>query len=391
MEGFANREAISNDLPRVGAIRSIADVGSVAFEWELVNDSRVDGYYLYRKEVNDAEFLRVGRVDSRFGAHYVDSGLKPNTLYLYKIITYNKASNTISRDSDVLEARTLSLAPLSFAKAMSGYPRKIKVLWAPHTDPRVSGYVIEREESGEWRSVGEVDSRLLVEYLDTGLEDGKEYKYRVFPRTHDRVLGVPSEVLRAVTKPKPPVVTGIRATNNLPKRINLTWNPSKQSDIISYKLYRSTRDDRGFSEHATLEGKTQFSDTIKGDGWEYFYKVSAVDRDGIESLLQESPTKGLTLPPPNAPIIEYARIENGQVVLRWAATDPRGVEYVVYKRDGVLFGKSERFISIKELHFYDREVSAGKKYRYSVATVDENGLESKRSEEMIMLLPQEAH
>lgn len=390
MEGFGAREALSDELPRVGAMRSIADVSSVAFEWDLVNDSRVDGYYLYRKETSDVEFLRVGRVDSRFGAHYVDRGLKPNTQYLYKIITYNKASNTISHDSDVIEVQTLSLAPLLFAKAMSGYPRKIKVLWAPHADPRVSGYVIEREDRGEWRSVGEVDSRLLVEYLDTELEDGKEYQYRVIPRTHDKVLGTPSEILHASTKPKPPIVTGIKATTELPKRIELAWNPSRQSDVISYKLYRSTRDDRGFSEHATLKGETQFNDVIDADGREYFYKVSAVDTDGIESLLQELPVKGRTLPLPVAPIIEYARIENEQVVLRWAATDPRGMEYVVYKHEGSLFGKSERFISVKELQFYDREVSAGEKYRYCVASVDENGLESKCSEEIILYLPQEA-
>ncbi|MGP1579999.1 MAG: fibronectin type III domain-containing protein [Wolinella sp.] len=390
MEGFGAREAISDELPRVESIRMIADVSSVAFEWDLVNDSRVDGYYLYRKEANEMEFLRIGRIDSRFGAHYVDGGLKPNTEYFYKILTYNKASNTVSRDNGALKAQTLSLAPLSFAKAMSSYPRKIKVLWAPHVDPRVSGYVIEREDRGEWRSVGEVNSRLLVEYLDTGLEDGKEYQYRVIPRTHDGVLGVPSEILRATTKPKPPIIRGIEATSNLPRRIELTWNPSGQNDVISYRLYRSARADRGFSEHATLKGETHFSDTIEGDGREYFYKVSAIDADGIESLLQESPARGCTLPLPNAPLIESARVENAQVVLHFSSNDPRGVEYVVYKREGGLFGKSERFISVKEPHFYDREVSAGAQYHYSVASVDGNGLESKRSEEVTISFLQEA-
>ena len=129
---------------------------------------------------------------------------------------------------------------------------------------------------------------------------------------------------------------------------------------------------------------------IDGDGKEYYYKVSAIDVDGIESLLPESPIYGTTLKLPATPVMEYARIENGQVVLRWAPTDDRSVEYVVYKSDGWFMPKTERFVGIKDVNFYDREIVPGKKYYYSVAAVDRHGLESKRSNEVVLLLPQEA-
>lgn len=388
---FGSSEFVDGNLPRVSSIRTLPDVSSVAFEWNLINDPRIDGYYLYRKEVGaSGDFERVGRIESRFGAHHVDRELKPGTTYLYKMNTYNKATGGVSPDSEVVEAKTIALEPLGFVQAMSGYPRKVKILWGPHNDPRVSGYVVEREESGKWKSVGKTDSRLLVEYLDMKLEDGKEYRYRVLAKTHEGALSTPSEVVSAVTKPKPPIVQGIVASVDIPKRIELSWEKSTQADVVNYKVYRAPWEKWNYSELTQTQGETSYVDNIDGDGKEYYYKVSAIDVDGIESLLQESPIYGTTLKLPATPVMEYARIENGQVVLRWAPTDDRSVEYVVYKSDGWFMPKTERFVGIKDVNFYDREIVPGKKYYYSVAAVDRHGLESKRSNEVVLLLPQEA-
>lgn len=390
-QNFRGKEFVDSNLPQVASIRTLPDVSSVAFEWNLINDPRVDGYYIYRKESGASEvFSRVGKIESRFGAHHVDRNLKANTTYIYKMVTYNKATGAISPDSSSVEVRTLSLAPLDFVQAMEGYPRKVKILWRPHSDPRVVGYVIERDDNGKWKTIGKTDSRLLVEYLDTGLDDGIEYRYRVMARTHEGALSEPSIVASAKTKPKPPVVSGIVASIDIPRKIELSWDKSYQEDVVSYKIYRAPREKWYYNSHTEVKGATSYVDEIDSDGKEYYYKISAIDVDGIESLLQDSPVFGTTLKAPATPVIEYARIENGQVILRWAAMDDRAVEYVVYKRDGLVFAKSEKFVSIKDVNFYDQDINTGKKYRYSVSAIDRHGLESERSEEVILLLPQEA-
>lgn len=389
LRGLGTSEALNPDLPRVASLRVIPEVSSVAFEWSILNDPRIDGYYLYRQESNQGAFERVAKIESRFGGHFVDTKLKPDTLYLYKIVAYHQATQSLSPDSEIAEVRTLSLAPLEFVQAMSRYPRKVKILWRPHENPRIASYLIEREESGRWKEIAKVENRLLAEYLDKGLEDGAEYRYRVIAKTHEGVQSAPSEVVSATTKPKPPVVQGVSASDSLPKKIELRWEKSSQEDTAHYKVYRASWEKWGYTVQSQSE-ETSYMDAIDSDGKEYFYKVSAVDRDGIESLLQESPTRGSTLGLPATPVMEYARIENNQAVLRWARSDERAVEYVVYKRQGGFFGKVERFVSVTDVNFYDREVVAGESYRYSVAAVDRHGLESKRSDEVVLQLPKEA-
>ena len=75
--------------------------------------------------------------------------------------------------------------------------------------------------------------------MDKGLRDNYVYRYRVRVKTFDDVVSRPSEVVEAQTKALPDMITGLRATSDLPKKVILTWNPSTTSDFTHYKIYRS--------------------------------------------------------------------------------------------------------------------------------------------------------
>ncbi|WP_299546816.1 hypothetical protein [uncultured Helicobacter sp.] len=384
---FNTNSTINNNINPPSDIRALSDVNTIAFEWKLVQDPSVMGYYIYRKEANQTDFKKIATLESRFNTHYADNDLKAGTTYIYHFTTFDKDHN-VSSYSPAVSATTLSIAAVTYAEAISNYPRKVKIIWSPHQDPRVVGYIVQRKDkNGEWKEVGNIKSRLLVEFLDTKLEDETTYTYQVLAYNAKNSLSIPSSPVSATTKPKPVPITGFQATLDKPKQITLSWDLHPNQEVVSYKILRSSFISSLFSTIATIPSNTNiYQDVINKDGERYQYKIIATDKDGIDSL-ESSPITGATLAIPSAPSITYARIENGSVVLRWTPTDDRAKEYIVYKKDSLFFGETLRYNKVLTAEFIDREIKAGEKYYYRVSAIDENGLESKPSEEVTLSLP----
>lgn len=384
---FNANPTINTNLPPPRDIRVLSDVNTIAFEWGLVQDSNVIGYNIYRKEANAQDFEKIATLNSRFNTHYADKKLKSNTQYTYHFTTFDKDGN-ISPYSAAITAKTLSISAIPYAQAIGNYPRKVKVIWSPHQDPRVVGYIIQRKDkNGAWKEAGNIKSRLLVEFLDTNLEDGTTYTYQVLAYNAENSLSLPSPVVSATTKPKPIPITNFSATLNEPKQITLKWDLHPNEEVVSYKILRSGIISSFFTTLATLPSNTNiYQDATKKDGGKYQYKIIATDKDGIDSL-ESGPVTGATLQVPNTPNITYAQIENGAVIIRWLPTDDRAKEYLVYKKDSIFPTETLRYNKVLTPEFIDREIKAGEKYYYRVSAIDANGLESKPSEEITLSLP----
>lgn len=366
-------------------IRIISDINTIAFEWNLVKDPNVAGYHIYRKEASAQEFTKIATLNSRFSTHYADNKLKADTHYHYQFATFDKFGN-ISPYSDIVSTTTQFIAPITYAEAISNYPRKVKIIWSPHQDGRVIGYIIERKDkNGKFKEIANIKNRLLVEYLDLDLEDQTTYVYQIKAYNANKTFSAPTKTIQATTKQKPSPVTNFQATTHLKQQITLTWDLHPNKEVTSYKLLRSGF--TGFSTIATIPSQTNtYQDSIDKNGATYQYKIIAVDKDGIDSL--ESPAiTGATLGIPSTPNITYAQIENGAVVLRWNPTDNRATEYIVYKKDSAFFGETLRYRNVLTPEFIDHEIKAGEKYYYRISAVDENGLESEQTQEITLSLP----
>lgn len=379
--------SINSSLTPPKNIRVLSDINTNAFEWTSVQDPEVAGYYIYRKKAQEQNFSKIATLDSRFITHYADNKLDANTEYTYQFASFDKQKN-VSPFSETISAKTHSINAVSYVEAISNYPRKVKIIWNPHQDTRVNGYIVERKDkNGNWQEIGKIQNRLLVEYLDTKLDDGTTYEYQILAYNANGSRSLPSKRVQATTKPKPVQITNFKATNNIPKQINLSWNLHKNPEVTSYKILRSGFISSFYTTIATLPSNTDsYQDLIGKDGEQYSYKIIAADKDGIDSLETE-PISGSTLAIPNAPNITYARIENGSVVLKWNPTDNRATEYIVYKKDSLFFGETLRYNKVLTTEFIDKEVKAGEKYYYRVSAIDKNGLESKTSQEVVLSLP----
>lgn len=345
----------------------------VAFEWVPVKSDNISGYKLYRSNSSTTEL--VATIKDRFSSHYVDTNLAPNTEYKYELKTYHE-NGFISKSGKVVAVKTHALLDsVPFVQAIYGLPERVKLLWRPHPDTRVVSYIIERAEvgSGKWRKVASVNGRLNAEYIDADLKSNHKYEYRIFVKTANGTISNPSKVVSATTKPLPVGITNLQASSNLPKKITITWEDNQNTEISHYNIYATSLEFVPYTLLASTN-KTKFDDLVDKNGVQKFYKVTAVDRDGLESHKQNSPVVGSTLPAPLPANLVDARFNGDSIELIWdGGNDGRSVKFNVIKS-----GKTEQtFRNLVQTRFVDNDVEAGEDYTYKIIGIDEFGINSK--------------
>ncbi len=358
---------------------------SVGFEWKMIPSGRIEGYLLYRLDPDsrDKKLKRVATIEDRYSSHYVDDNLQPGSLYVYQMATYTKDGFESLQSKPVRVKTAPMIASVSFVRAIANLPKRIKLIWRPHQDLRVKGYIIERTnvvEPDNWREIATVENRLSAEYIDKDIKQDEIYVYRVRVKLCNGLVSGPSTAVKAITKalPKPPAK--LHASQDLPRKIHLEWEPSPTSDVVYYKVYRSPFANAFYSYRAKTD-MTYFDDKIDGDGKIYYYKVSAVDKDGLESPIPDVPVMGSTLPKPAAPTITAAKTAFNQGIILWEPGDDRADRYDVIRTHWEGITRQERtFANIYGNKFVDKFMKPGVKYTYRVVEIDRNGLRSEPSE-----------
>jgi len=375
---------VAPNLPQIASIRILTDIESIGLEWDVVGSQEIEGYHIYRLEFGKEEKLkRIATITDRYSSHYVDTKLKPACEYVYQMSTYNK-DGFESKQSKPIRVRTKPVPePVSFVRAIANLPKRVKLIWRPHQNPQVVAYIIERsvvKKPYDWKKIAIVKNRLSAEYIDKDLKDGEAYIYRVRIKLCNEIVSNPSTAVKAITKPLPMIPTELQATIDRPKKIHLRWQPSPTKDVIYYKIYRSPFSSAFYSYRAKIDN-TFYDDIVDEDGKVYYYKVTAVDKDGLESPLSEVPTMGSTLSKPSTPIIINAKIVNNRATLRWKPNDSRAKNYIVVRShwEG-LIKKRQEFIDIPKTEFVDTMMQPGTKYTYCVVAVDRYGIRSKPTE-----------
>ena len=392
------RPKIDSSLPTVDSqtIKYISDINGIVFEWEPISDPRVKGYKIFRNKYTGSrkKLFEVGTIDGRYSSHFYDKGLNANSSYSYRFATIGK-DGVRSTVGDTIKIKTLpSLKELDFVSSISDLPKRVKVYWKPHNSHRVNGYIIYRadELKENWDNIKVISGRLQAEYVNEGLKDKTTYRYKVVATTFDNLHSIDSIITTATTKSLPKTIEEIRASQDIAKRVELSWDPIKDgvgNDIDHYIVYSSVRPNTGFNKIANSSA-SNYVDMINEDGITKYYKIAAVDLDNLEAKLPKIAIKGSTRRVPEAPIITSASIEGNKAIIRWVSKDSRAVSFTVIKKIEQKWYKKtkvEYITDIKGDEFIDNRVSHGIIYKYSVMSVDEFDVQSKPTKEARVFIP----
>lgn len=380
---------IDKNLPVPKGIKQISDVTSVAFEWSRIDDPAVRGIAIYRGEAG-SKLIRIGQADSRYATHYVDLGLKPGTEYSYRLATYSDAGfQSVGSDTVVTKTRNAP-EPLAFVTKVDHLPRMAKLIFRPHPDTTINRYVIERRTpiKPEWEEIAVIEGRLNAEYIDTGLEDEKAYEYRVYAQRYDDIRSKPSKVVHISTKKLPEVIRNIGASNNLPRQIKVTWQQLPEENALKYNLYASKFLEGPYDLVTSIKNQGEYTHRIEKDGEVQYYKVTAVDKDGLESLMPEIPAQGATRAKPLTPSILKAEIRKGKPHIEWSSNDVNVKEFKIVRTmvEGFFSKKTVTFTDIKGKTFDDTSegFQPNMDFIYTIIAIDKEGIESYPSEEVTL-------
>lgn len=377
----AKEPVIDPTLPKVAINGHIESMTSIAFEWKPLRDARVKGYYVYRNnpQAADEKLTRIYAVEGRFVSHYSDTALQPNTTYIYRFSSFNEKMQE-SEASETFRVTTHPvLESVSFFDSIGNLPRMAKLIWRPHDNALVKGYVLERQtvEKPDWEQIATIEHRLQAEYIDKKLDDNRVYKYRLRALTYEGVKSTPSDIVTVATKPLPKPVHNLQASTQLPKKITLRWDENSEKDLDYYNIYRASSSNGTYNYYVKLN-ETVFTDEITKDGANYYYKVSAVDKDGLESPLQNTPVHGSTLGKPQMPTFIDAVIKNNSAVLRWKSNDPRTHSYTLIKttKENWISSKTQEITGIKGTSYVAKDLQPDVQYKFQIMAVDVNNIAS---------------
>ena len=322
-------------------------IASLTLKWNAVTDAT--GYEIYRAGT-DGKYSKITTVTS---TSYVDTNVKNNTQYSYRIKAYNTAGASAFSTAASLKKTQISVSNLK-ADANGS---KVQLSWTGGVTG-AEGYVIyRRTEGGSYTELGRTAGNTYSDTISAGIK----YYYAVAvysgSRTEDKCPEVGAMYLAE------PAVTG---ASNITSGVQVKW--SKVTGATGYIVYRKGAG-KGWARIADIkEGSTvNYTDTTAASGTTYTYTVRAYNKDTMsdwnstKSLMRISDTT----------LTGASNITSG-VHVKWSkVTGATG--YIVYRKGA---GKGwARIADIKSgstVSYTDKTAASGTTYAYTVRAYNGN-------------------
>jgi fibronectin type 3 domain-containing protein/TolB-like protein len=382
-------------LPVVTGVVAKGDmIRQIELGWTPNFSKPVEGYTIYRSMSPKEGFIKINKIIGRETNSFVDTeGLEDKTTYYYRVSLFEGNENVGSM-SHAVSATTKGRPPTPRRlKAKSGLARVVNLMWNMCIEEEVKGYKLYRskEREGEYIPIKTIDNQSENNYLDKGskstlfssfdksgfLEDNTTYYYKITSYNKVDVESKPSDIVSAITKPRPAIPSGFGGESLHVKKIPLFWQSNPEDDIAKYHIFRSSSDETKFSEITSVEGATSYVDKGLQDGLEYRYKMTAEDRDSLISDFSDTITIK-TKPKPRAPTGLTAQVEQGKIVLTWSNnTESDITSYNIFEKG---FLGPRKVDTVKEPQCSVVSLKPGKSKDYTVTAVDKDSLESKPSQ-----------
>ena len=334
-------------------------IASLTLKWNAVTDAT--GYEIYRAGT-DGKYSKIKTVTS---TSYVDTNVKNNAQYSYRIKAYNTACTSAFSTAASLKKTQISVSNLK-ADANGS---KVQLSWTGGVTG-AEGYVIyRRTEDGSYAEIGRTAGNTYSDTISAGIK----YYYAVAVYSGSRTEDKCPEV--GVMYLAEPAVTG---ASNITSGVQVKW--SKVTGATGYIVYHKGAG-KGWARIADIkDGSTvNYTDTTAESGTTYTYTVRAYNKDTMsdwnstKSLMRISDTT-LT----GASNITYG------VQVKWSqVTGATG--YIVYRKGaGKGWGRIADIKSGSTVSYTDTTAASGTTYTYTVRAYNGNTMGDWHSAKSVM-------
>ncbi len=358
---------------------------------------RLKGYRLYRaksergpyREVASLQTNNLGDVtatlDRLLKVSYLDQGLGDGEEYYYRVTAFNEKD----LESDFSQSvKGATLPTVGAVSAEGGLIREIRLSWKPIDSHFIREYHIYRSASEKevFARINEVDPPpsfdRKMEYIDRiALADLTRYYYRVSAVDDSETETLPSPVVSAVTRGKPPIPEAFKAVAGLVKKVELSWKASVTEDVEGYRLYGAKEKEGGeLVLLKTFSGRQidHYTDDSRGynkleDGATYRYRLTSFNRVDVESEPAPAVTARTKPRPERVSGLQGEGDKARAVPLHWSPNPEKDIaQYHLFR--SLESGDFDRITKIRETTHLDQELKDNTLYRYRIQAEDADGL-----------------
>ena len=335
-----------------------SDSGKPKLTWNAV--SGATSYRVFRSESRGSGYSLLGTTTA---TSYTNTGAAVGKTYYYRV----KAVNSVGTSgySNIVSGKAKAAAPaapsVTIGNSSTGKPQ---LTWkAVSGAVKYEVYRSTRQNSG-YSLLGTTTS---TSYVNTGASTGTTYYYRVKAVNRNGMASGYSNIVSGKAKAAAPAAPSVTAGNSSTGKPRLTWKAV--SGATSYRIYRSESRGTGYSLLGTTSS-TSYVNTGAAAGKTYYYRVKAVNRDGMASGYSNIVSGKATLP---APVLNIGlSVSSGKPMLAWDAV-PGATSYRIYRSTSRGTGYSLLATTTSTSHV-NTSAAKGTTYYYRVKACNAAGL-----------------
>ena len=335
-----------------------SDSGKPKLTWNAV--SGATSYRVFRSESRGTGYSLLGTTSS---TSYTNTGAAVGKTYYYRVKAVNNVGT--SGYSNIVSGKAKTAAPaapsVTIGNSSTGKPQ---LTWkAVSGAVKYEVYRSTRQNSG-YSLLGTTTS---TSYVNTGASTGTTYYYRVKAVNRDGMASGYSNIVSGKAKAAAPAAPSVTAGNSSTGKPRLTWKAV--SGAVSYRIYRSESRGTGYSLLGTTSS-TSYTNTGAKAGKTYYYRVKAVNRDGMASGYSNIVSGKATLP---APVLNIGlSVSSGKPMLAWDAV-PGATSYRIYRSTSRGTGYS-LLATTTSTSYVNTSAAKGTTYYYRVKACNAAGL-----------------
>ncbi len=294
----------------------------------------------------------------------------------------NSSSKQYSRNLDPVSGQGIELVSSEPGPTLPEAPSNlqadyltatsVQLVWADNADNE-DGFQIERKTDGGVYVIIDSLAADVTNYVDTGLLYATTYTYRVCAFNAAGLSDYSNEATPINQVPSQPTGLSTIAGNSL---VRLMWTCNPEPDVLYYMVQRSTTSGSGFTTVAVSFGCSIDDHAVQNDTT-YYYRISAIDTFGQESIWSGEVSASPQLLPPVSPANLAATPSDAMIQLDWDDNTEADICYYKVYRSMASAGVYEPVATaMGASHITDCQVVNGSTYYYKVTAVNDDGLES---------------
>ncbi|WP_146052758.1 fibronectin type III domain-containing protein [Aquimarina sp. I32.4] len=364
-------------------------------------------YNLERSE-NGKDFTKINNVpitklaDTPYtGVSYTDSIPQYGKKYWYRIkgTSFFNETSPPSDPAVLIGFKEIKSEPL-FTSSNIISENKVELQWSFAEDEqwKLKKYELLRAETaiGPYKTVIDSIAPDQKKVTYSPLSDINYFKLKAVGKNQDYKKSPPAMV-QPIDSIPPKKPQGLEGTVDTLGVVTLKWSKNAELDLKGYNILRAYRKDQEFTKlnKANLI-KESFIDSIDMTSFdkEVYYHIVAEDNRYNESL--RSDTLILIKPdriPPTSPVFKTYEIKKNKVSLSWINSSVEDWKSTIVYRKEAKDSISQPWQKIFETSidtvtsFIDGKVNPGKKYNYTLITIDQGGLESEPTPPILINMP----